>query len=514
MKAKCHFFATVYFLWIVLACLLTAAAFADEYPDSFNNQAAASGASVLLKNGPVRYRLIEGSTLLDECLFCDRLSVPVPIRGTFWLVPKEPDMWFLHFAVRNLRFNSSRTDVRYFGLLEGDYEIGGDFAFVHRMTLQGSINNNQGLSFDSGVVFPTMGLPWIEIELEQCKPDDPLHVFRLHLTAVPWPQVGFSTAAGFHPSVRTVLDKTYISDGDLLTVHGRILRTNAQLTSRLGIMPLVPDVGLDAVIGARWPQLTSRDCKCRTFWFSMEQDIFSEILGPLHQGDLLSEAGFIVRRFTDFIRPFCPQPPVPDYGLDAVTFSPSGRLLFSVEKGFFSESLGVMISPGDLLSEDGRIYRTNAQLLKQFETAQSSVGEYQDVGLDAVYVWPHGEIWFSTEKDFADKRFGWIGHGDLLSDTGRIIARNRELTAPFKPIEDLADFGLDALHIVWPILRADINGDGIVNLDDFAAFSNYWSLQTDNAADVCDYNIDLSKDYAVNAQDLTVFADDWLLCAE
>lgn len=512
MKTKNHFFLAVCFLWVFGAYVVTTPVSANVYPAIFDNPGFA--ASEIFKNGPVRYRLVEGSTLLDDCLLCERVSSPIPISGIFWLVPKEPDIWFLHFSVRNLRFKSSRSAVGYIGQLEGDYEIGGDFAFVHRMTLQGSINGFQGLAFDSGTVFPLMGLPWIEIELNQCKPTDPLHVFRLHLIAVPWPQVGFSTAAGFHPAARTVYDNAYISEGDLLSVHGWILRTNYQLTRRLGIMPLVPDVGLDAVIGARWPQLTSRDCKCRTFWFSMEQDIFSETLGPLHQGDLLSEAGVIVRRYTDFIRPFCPQPPVPDYGLDAVAFSPSGKMLFSIEKGFFSESLGLMINPGDLLFEDGRIYRTNAELMKQFEMAESSIGEYNDVGLDAVYVWPHGEIWFSTERNFVDRRFGLIGHGDLLSDAGRIIARNRELTAPFKPIEDLADFGLDALHIFWPVLRADINGDGIVNLEDFAEFSNKWSLRTDDSAEAGDYNIDLSEDFAVNTRDLTVLADDWLLCAE
>jgi hypothetical protein len=30
------------------------------------------------------------------------------------------------------------------------------------------------------------------------------------------------------------------------------------------------------------------------------------------------------------------------------------------------------------------------------------------------------------------------------------VARNRELLGPFRPVEDLADFGLDALHVVSP----------------------------------------------------------------
>ena len=71
-----------------------------------------------------------------------------------------------------------------------------------------------------------------------------------------------------------------------------------------------------------------------------------------------------------------------------------------------------------------------------------------DYGLDAVHVWPSGEIWFSTEEGFQDGALGPIAAGDLLSDQGYVVYRNLELLGPFAPIEDLADFGLDALFLV------------------------------------------------------------------
>jgi hypothetical protein len=80
-------------------------------------------------------------------------------------------------------------------------------------------------------------------------------------------------------------------------------------------------------------------------------------------------------------------------------------------------------------------------------------------GLDAAHVWPSGEIWFSTEVSFTDSRLGPVGKGDLLSDTGRVVARNRELLEIFSPIEDLADFGLDALQVFLPV---QFEGCGVI----------------------------------------------------
>jgi hypothetical protein len=147
---------------------------------------------------------------------------------------------------------------------------------------------------------------------------------------------------------------------------------------------------------------------------------------------------------------------VPDYGLDAVAWAPDGRLLFSTEQGFFAECQSLEISASDLLAEDGSVFRRGSDLLARFDPR---VSDLEDVGLDAAHVFPDGEVWFSTERAFIDGRYGLIGDGDLLSDTGRIVARNRELLAPFRPpIGNIDEFGLDALHVAWP--RADSAGGG------------------------------------------------------
>jgi hypothetical protein len=151
----------------------------------------------------------------------------------------------------------------------------------------------------------------------------------------------------------------------------------------------------------------------------------------------------VVRRYHEVLAPFCPQLPVADSGLDAATFGPHGVLIFATREGFFSECLGEAVASGDLLEEGGRIFERAAELLAKFWPVDRPPGQ---LGLDAVYPWPHGEIWFSIEVGFLDGRLGPVGDGDRLSDTGRLVARNRELIAPFRPIEDAGDRGLQALQ--------------------------------------------------------------------
>jgi hypothetical protein len=119
---------------------------------------------------------------------------------------------------------------------------------------------------------------------------------------------------------------------------------------------------------------------------------------------------------------------------------------FSTTTRFFSEKLGRSLQQGDLLSTDGTVIKSHASLLTRFQPKEN--GAPPDFGLDAVFVWPSGEVWFSTEESFDDLILGPIGAGDLLSDGGYVVFKNLDLVGPFSPLEDLADFGLDALCLV------------------------------------------------------------------
>jgi len=121
----------------------------------------------------------------------------------------------------------------------------------------------------------------------------------------------------------------------------------------------------------------------------------------------------------------------------------NGEIYFSITTNLVSPQIG-MLFRGDILSDQGRLVKSHQQLLSRFHP---SVIDH-DYGLDALYVWPGGEIWFSTEEGFTDTQLGPIQPGDLLSDQGFVVFLNLELTSAFAPVEDLSDFGLDALYIV------------------------------------------------------------------
>jgi hypothetical protein len=64
-------------------------------------------------------------------------------------------------------------------------------------------------------------------------------------------------------------------------------------------------------------------------------------------------------------------------------------------------------------------------------------------------------MWFSTSLDFADSELGAVSHGDLLSDAGYIVYRNRDLVESLRPVDQTNDFGLDAVFVISDAAAAD-----------------------------------------------------------
>jgi hypothetical protein len=231
----------------------------------------------------------------------------------------------------------------------------------------------------------------------------------------------------------------YFRGSELLSISGRRVASNAELTRSFGIMPVVPDIGLDAVDVRPGGEIA----------FSSTEPVFSESLGTLLQpGDVLSDRGLILQRHGDLMAAFSPMPPVADHGLDALQDLGKEGIVFSVGGDFFSERLGRKISRGDLLSSRGTVVKTAGQLLERFHPVGDGGTPVGELGLDAVFLWPSGEVWFSTEKGFEDSVLGPVRGGDLLSDSGYLVLGNLDLVSAFSPLEDLADFGLDALVVV------------------------------------------------------------------
>jgi hypothetical protein len=413
----------------------------------------AAGASVPAGPLPAQvwnYTLLPGSTLTDDCVNCDRLTIALAMRGTFQLRLVGANPLTTTYAVEVFSAVAGDPASRiYKATGSGTYTIGGEVALIQTLAL--SLQIDDGFSsrlchFTNADSAPGRLWPMLKIHLDQTNGTD-LQIYRLDIAAAPFREIWFSTAHGFHAGIWDS-SSNYVSPGDLVSSAGRVVKRNQQLSAGLGIMPMVPDLGLDAVKALPGGETA----------FSIEQGIFSETLGPLQEGDLLSDRGRIVSTYASLISPFVPGPPPMDQGLDGFQIMSAAETCFSIRTNFWSERLGRTIRRGDLLSSQGLVVRANEALLAPFQPADPK----QDYGLRDFFVWPSGEIWFCVEQGFYGPHFESYLAGDLLSDQGYVVYRNLDLLAPFQPLEDLADFGLDALFVfsdaVLPPTPAAIGG--------------------------------------------------------
>lgn len=446
----------------------------------------------------VTYALLDGSYFVDDCLICGRPTIMQPLRGTFDLVLIQDTPPYLKYAVRNVNFTASpgwAGEVRLTG--GGTYVRFEEFALAQDMDLALQIKDaftNRPAFFTNDTVLVQKPFPLIQINLTQTN-GTLLQTFSLNLFAAPLREVWFSTSKALTSTNRSS-PTNVISPGDLISNRGRVVKRNLELTGRLGIMPIVPDLGLDAV------QVTRRG----EILFSLPSDVWSETLGQIGHGDLLSNRGVIVKRNQDLLAAFGVPAAQPDAGLDAIQVMPDGEILFSIRSNVVV-SHALTLARGDILSDRGRVFRTNRELLANFHPAVTN----RDFGLDALQILPGGEIWFSVEEGFTDNWLGSVQAGDLLSSFGHRVFSNGQLVAAFAPADPSPDHGLDALFVVTdakpPALPprivklrrsagstgVDWDGDGdVFQLERAPSISGPWSpcspilpdLTFDNACDL------------------------------
>jgi len=359
----------------------------------------------------------------------------VPLRGSFRLRLLDVNPLFERFALDGIAFTAGAAPGRQYKVTGGGtYQQGGEVALFQQMFLQ--VNIDDGVSnrlayLTNGATTVPRSWPMIQIAVDQTN-GTLAQTYSLQIAAAPVQEIWFSTARGFTAGAWAA-PTNKVSAGDLISAGGRVVKANADLMQRLGIMPPTPDLGLNAVDILPGGEVV----------FSLNQDVFSETLGALQNGDLVSANGRIVMRNQDFTRAFGLPAPVPDAGLDGAQLQDDGEVYFSTRSNLMSAA-GVTLHHGDLLSDRGVIVKSNQQLLANLHPVDPS----PDYGLRAFYVWPSGEIWFSVAQGFQAQSAGQIQPGDLLSDQGYIVFRNAELVSLFAPVEGLADYGLDALYIV------------------------------------------------------------------
>jgi hypothetical protein len=383
----------------------------------------------------VTYALLDGSYFVDDCLVCGRPTILQPLRGTFDLVLLQNAGTYTKYAVRNVDFTASPGFAGEAHLTGGGtYARFEEFALLQDMDLALHVKD----SFTNKLAFFTNDtrsvekpFPLIQVDLTQTN-GTVLQTFSLHLLATPLREVWFSTTKSL-TSTNRPSPTNVISPGDLISNRGRVVKRNIELVWRLGVMPSVPDLRLDAV------QVTRRG----ETLFSIPQRVWSETLGELGHGDLLSNHGAIVKRNAQLLAAFGLPPLDVDLGLDAVQVMPDGEVLFSIQSNVVMNAT-LKLGRGDILSDHGRVYRRHSDLLAHFRPGVTN----RDFGLDAFHILPGGEIWFSVEEDFTDTRLGTVRAGDLLSSLGHRVFDNRQLLHAFAPADPAQDYGLDALFVI------------------------------------------------------------------
>lgn len=388
-----------------------------------------------------QYTLVNGSSLLDDCPLCDRVSIPLPMRGTFQLRFLQQGPLFTSYSLDNISLRAVGNGRTYNATGAGMFQIGGEVGTQQMMTLQLLIDDgttNKWCYFTNSSNAVTRLWPMIQISADQTN-GTTVQQFHLEIDAAPFRELWFSTVQAFRAGIWSA-STNLVGSGDLVSWVGRKVKDDADLTSRLGIQFAGTDLGLKDVDILPGGEIA----------FSLQQTAFSSTLGTLHPGDVVSDHGHLLRTNFSLVAPFVPAAPLPpDFGLAALKIMSDGETWFSTQTNFFSKVLGRMLQTGDLLSDNGTLVKSNAQLLAQFHP----VSPTNDYGLNSIYVWPSGEIWFSTVKGFFDVSFNYFDPGDLLSDQGYLVYSNSELLAAFSP-SNAPSPGLDALYIVSDVVPA------------------------------------------------------------
>src|SRR5262249_24603252 len=136
-----------------------------------------------------QYRLLEGSTLVDDCLICGRPTILQPLRGSFRLVLLQDIPPFVRYELREMSFwvgNASNATYSVAGA--GTYQISGEVAVFQDMTLQVGLTDPDKVTtnkvFTNDVRTIDRNWPILDVHLVQSDVNW-VHYYSLHLLATP-----------------------------------------------------------------------------------------------------------------------------------------------------------------------------------------------------------------------------------------------------------------------------------------------------------------------------------------
>lgn len=117
------------------------------------------------------YKLSADSTYQEGCFgpcLCP-VSAPLTISGTFKLIPLKPVMLYNRYSLDEISWTVINPDgtvahtITGFGI----YQAGGEFARMHQLALELSIDNSDLMHFDSGLVAAGSQFPVISVSVDR-----------------------------------------------------------------------------------------------------------------------------------------------------------------------------------------------------------------------------------------------------------------------------------------------------------------------------------------------------------
>jgi hypothetical protein len=151
------------------------------------------------------YALLAGSELTDDCPICDRVSLPLPLQGTFDLLPLDSNPLFTRYQLTNISFQTTGTVGRNYQVKGvGIYQVGGEVALVQNLLLSVQIDDG---STNSMCLFTNaqaqVKSPWPEIQTEADQSNGTsVRLYRLKLVAAPLPQFRSVNVVGSTGTIR------------------------------------------------------------------------------------------------------------------------------------------------------------------------------------------------------------------------------------------------------------------------------------------------------------------------
>lgn len=147
----------------------------------------------------VAYELGEGSMIFDECLFCDRAPIELPLRGTCVLTRLPVRLAGELYAISSIDFQALSP------IPEGAYAVNGTGTLLRigenfedqTLELDLEVNGTEDVKLSSGPIKATAPWPAIDLVASEDGTRDEFHVYRVRLVAAPSAkQVRYTLAEG------------------------------------------------------------------------------------------------------------------------------------------------------------------------------------------------------------------------------------------------------------------------------------------------------------------------------